>query len=172
MTTGFVSFRYLARYQGIEDDAIDRISGIEEIAHCGTAGRGADAKVLFLKGIDNHISNVTIIIDNEIVLRPARHSDHRGWPSGELTSALRASIVILLRRCVGNVYYQAGGNSRLSVCSRKVRSNARANQAIAFARCRDEALAIEYCNFPAAARNQAGTLQLPSSIRNCWPLDP
>ena len=66
----------LARHQGIEDDASDRIAGIKEIAHCGTAGRGANVKVLFLKGVDNHISNVTIIIADENVLRLAHHSDH------------------------------------------------------------------------------------------------
>jgi hypothetical protein len=57
------------------------------------------------------------------------------------------------------------------VCFWKVGSNARTHHAIAFARCRDEALPIKYCNFPSAARTQPGTLQLSGSIGDGWPLD-
>ena len=52
-----------------------------------------------------------------------------------------------------------------------MRSNASTDHAIAFTRCRDEALPIKYCNFPSTARNQPGALQLPGSIRDGWPLD-
>ena len=53
-------------------------AGIEEITHCGPAGRAADAKVLFLQGADNHISNVAIIIDDENLLRLALIPTTRG----------------------------------------------------------------------------------------------
>jgi hypothetical protein len=57
------------------------------------------------------------------------------------------------------------------VCFGQVRSDMRPDHAIAFARCRDEALPIKYYDFPSAARNQSGALQLPGGIRDGWPLD-
>ena len=45
-----------------------------KIAHHGTARRGANAIVLFLKDVYNDIPNVTVIIDDENMLRLAGHS--------------------------------------------------------------------------------------------------
>jgi hypothetical protein len=52
-----------------------------------------------------------------------------------------------------------------------VRSDARPDQLITFARFRHEALPIKYRDLPSAARNQTGTFQLPGSIRDGRPLD-
>ena len=57
------------------------------------------------------------------------------------------------------------------VCFGKVKSEARPNQLITFARCRREAAPIKYRDLPSAAFNQTGTFKLPGSIRNGWPLD-
>jgi hypothetical protein len=57
------------------------------------------------------------------------------------------------------------------VCFGKVKSEARPDQLITFARCLREALPIQYRDLPAAARNQTGTFQLPGSIRDGRPLD-
>jgi hypothetical protein len=59
----------------------------------------------------------------------------------------------------------------LRVCFGKVKSDARPDQLITFARCRHEALPIEYRDLPPAARNQTGTFQLAGGIRDAWPLD-
>lgn len=53
----------------------------------------------------------------------------------------------------------------------EVRSDPRSDQLIAFARFPQETLPIKYRDLPSAARNQAGTFQVPSSIRDGWPLD-
>ena len=58
----------------------------------------------------------------------------------------------------------------LCVCFGKVRSDARPDQLITFARCRHQALPIKYRDLPSAARNQTATFQLPGSIRDGWPL--
>src|SRR5215469_15138737 len=54
----------------------------------------------------------------------------------------------------------------------KVKSDARPDQLIAFTRCRDEPLPIEYRDLLSAAPNQTGAFQLPGSIRDARPLDP
>jgi hypothetical protein len=58
----------------------------------------------------------------------------------------------------------------LHVCFGKVRSDARPDQLITFARFRHEALRIKYRDLPSAARNQTGSFQLPGSIRDTWPV--
>ena len=57
------------------------------------------------------------------------------------------------------------------VCFGKVKSEARPDQLIAFARCLREALPIKYRDLPSAEFNQTSTFQLPGSIANAWPLD-
>jgi len=59
----------------------------------------------------------------------------------------------------------------LRVCFGKVRSDARPDQLITFARFRHEALPIKYRDLLSAAHNQTGTFQLSGSIRDGWPLD-
>ena len=59
----------------------------------------------------------------------------------------------------------------LHVCFGKVRSDARSDQLITFARFRHEALPIKYRDLLSAAHNQTGTFQLSRSIRDGWPLD-
>jgi hypothetical protein len=66
------------RHEDIEDDTIDRIAGFQKIARDGTVWRRANV-VVCLKAGDNHIPNVTVIIDDENMLRLAPHrSDTRG----------------------------------------------------------------------------------------------
>ena len=57
------------------------------------------------------------------------------------------------------------------VCFGKVKSEARPDQLITFARCLREALPIKYRDLPSAAFNQTSTFQLPGGVRNGWPLD-
>ena len=57
------------------------------------------------------------------------------------------------------------------VCFGKVKSEARPNQLITFARCRREAAPIKYRDLPSAAFNQTGTFKLPGSIRDGRPFD-
>ena len=57
------------------------------------------------------------------------------------------------------------------VCFGKVKSEARPDQLIAFARCLREALPIKYRDLSSAAFNQTSTFQFPGSIANAWPLD-
>jgi hypothetical protein len=52
-----------------------------------------------------------------------------------------------------------------------VRSDARPDQLITFARFRDETLPIKYRDLLSAAHDQTGTFQLPGNIRDGWPLD-
>ena len=52
-----------------------------------------------------------------------------------------------------------------------MKSEARSNQLITFARCLREALPIQYRDLPSAARNQTDTFKLPGSIRDGWPLN-
>jgi hypothetical protein len=52
-----------------------------------------------------------------------------------------------------------------------VRSDARPDQLVTFARFRHEALPIKYRDLLSAARNQTGTFQLPGSLRDGWPMD-
>ena len=59
----------------------------------------------------------------------------------------------------------------LRVCFGKVRSDARPDQLITFARFRDETMPIKYRDLPSAAHDQTGTFELPGSIRDRWPLD-
>src|SRR5438132_12232761 len=59
----------------------------------------------------------------------------------------------------------------LRVCFGKVRSDARPDQLITFARFRHETLPIKYRYLPSAARDQTSSFQLPGSIRDSWPLD-
>ena len=61
--------------------------------------------------------------------------------------------------------------SLLRVGFGKVRSDARPDQLITFARFRDEALPIKYRDLLSAAHDQTGTFQLPGSIRDGWPMD-
>ena len=58
----------------------------------------------------------------------------------------------------------------LCVCFGKVKSDARPNQLIAFARCRHEALPIKYGDLPSAALNQTGMFHVSDGIGNGWPL--
>ena len=76
------------------------------------------------------------------------------------------------RRCVGNVHYQTGAAPFfLRACFGKVRSDARPDQLVTFARFRHEALPIKYRDLLSAAFNQTGTFQLPGSLRDGWPMD-
>ena len=52
-----------------------------------------------------------------------------------------------------------------------MKSEARPNQLIAFARRLREALAIKYRDLPSAAFNPTSTFKLAGSIRDGWPLD-
>jgi hypothetical protein len=52
-----------------------------------------------------------------------------------------------------------------------VKGDAFPHQSITFTRCLREALPIKYRDLLSAALNQTGTLQLPGSIRDGWPLD-
>jgi hypothetical protein len=54
----------------------------------------------------------------------------------------------------------------------KVRSDARPNQLITFARFRYEALPIKNRDLLSAAGNQTGAFQLPGRIRDGGPVDP
>ena len=70
------------------------------------------------------------------------------------------------------MYITVRWNATISfICFGKVKSDARPNQLITFARCRREALPIKYRDLPSAAFNQTGTFELPGSIRDGWPLD-
>jgi hypothetical protein len=51
-----------------------------------------------------------------------------------------------------------------------VKSKARPDQLITFARCLREALPIKYRDLPSAAFNQTGTFEFPGSIRDGRPL--
>ena len=57
------------------------------------------------------------------------------------------------------------------VCFGKVKSQARPDQLITFARCLGEALPVNYTDLPPAAFDQTGTFELPGGIRDGWPLD-
>ncbi len=72
---------------------------------------------------------------------------------------------------VGIVHYRIGNSTHLCVCFGKVKSEARSNQLITFARCLREALPIQDRDLPSAPRNQTGTFQFPGSIRDRWPLN-
>ena len=65
----------------------------------------------------------------------------------------------------------AGGGSFFWVCFGKVKSDARPNQLITFARCLGEALPIKYRDLPSAGLDQTRTFQLADSIRDGWPMD-
>src|SRR5271166_7137231 len=65
----------------------------------------------------------------------------------------------------------AGRARFLRVCFGKVRSDARPDQLITFARFCDQALPIKYRDLLSAARNQTGAFQLPGSISDGWPMD-
>ena len=52
-----------------------------------------------------------------------------------------------------------------------MKSDARPDQLITFARCLLEAMPIEYRNLTTAARDQTGTFQFPCNISDGWPLD-
>jgi hypothetical protein len=65
----------------------------------------------------------------------------------------------------------SAGTRFLRVCFGKVRSDARPDQLITFARFRHEALPIKYRDLLSAARNQTSTFQFPGSIRDGWPMD-
>jgi hypothetical protein len=60
------SFRWSAREildspdQGIENDAIDRIVGFQEIAHQGTVCHRANAIVVVLKDFDEYVPDVNL----------------------------------------------------------------------------------------------------------------
>src|ERR1700737_4463262 len=69
------------------------------------------------------------------------------------------------------MYITESATRFLHVCFGKVRSDARPDQLITFARFRHEALPIKYRDLPSAARNQTGTFQLPGSIRDTRRLD-
>jgi hypothetical protein len=51
-----------------------------------------------------------------------------------------------------------------------VKSEARPDQLITFARCLREALPIKYRDLPSAAFNRTGTFEFPGSIRDGRPL--
>ena len=57
------------------------------------------------------------------------------------------------------------------LCFGKMRSDARPDQLITFARFRHEALPIKYRDLLSAACNQTGAFKLPGSIRDRWPMD-
>src|SRR6202158_5778535 len=66
---------------------------------------------------------------------------------------------------------ESSGNRFLHVCFGKVKSDARPDQLITFARCLLKALPIKYRDLTLAARNQTGTFQFPCDIGDGWPLD-
>src|SRR5271166_1583763 len=59
----------------------------------------------------------------------------------------------------------------LCVCFGKVRSDARPDQQITFARNLHEARPIKYRDLPAAALDQTGLFHAPDGIGDGWPLD-
>ena len=70
------------------------------------------------------------------------------------------------------MYITVGEDANLShVRFGKVKSKARTDQLITFARRRREAPPINYRDLPPAACNQTGTFKLPDSIGDAWPLD-
>src|ERR1700722_10679188 len=70
------------------------------------------------------------------------------------------------------MYITVGGTLTLSAeCFWQVKSEARTDQLIAFARCLGEALPIEYRDLTPAAFNQSGTFQFLGGIADAWPLD-
>ena len=75
-----------------------------------TAGHTGNAEVVFLKGIDNHIPNVSVIVDDENVLRVAHHSSTPVVsPKRRDVSPPTVLIVTSMSRCVGNVHYRISG---------------------------------------------------------------
>jgi hypothetical protein len=52
-----------------------------------------------------------------------------------------------------------------------VKSEARPNQLITFARCLSEALTIKYRDLPSAGLDQTRTFQLADGIGDGWPVD-
>jgi hypothetical protein len=58
-----------------------------------------------------------------------------------------------------------------SLCFGKVKSEARPNQLITFARYLRKARPIKYCDLPSAAFDQIGAFKLPGGIRDGRPLD-
>ena len=63
--------------------------------------------IVFLKGVDNHIPNVPVIIDDDNVASTGpSFFDHPCFPRRADVSPLPVLIVTSLRRCVGNVYYR------------------------------------------------------------------
>jgi hypothetical protein len=74
---------------------MNRIAGFQKIAHHGTARCRANAIVLFLEDVDNHLPNVTVIIDDENMLRLAhRSSHHRGkFPGSQTLASLDCDLV-------------------------------------------------------------------------------
>jgi hypothetical protein len=86
------------------------VSPVSRKSHQGAAGYSGNAEVVFLKGIDNHIPNVSVIVDDENVLRVAHRSfDLVVSPKRTDVSRLPVLIVTSLRRCVGNVHYRIRG---------------------------------------------------------------
>ena len=69
------------------------------------------------------------------------------------------------------MYITERGATISLVCLGKVKSEARPDQPITFARCRGESPPIKYGDLPAAVFNQSGTFELPDSIRDGWSLD-
>ena len=70
------------------------------------------------------------------------------------------------------MYITVGGTLTLSAeCFWQVKSEARPDQLIAFARCLGEAPPIKYRDLPSASFNQTGTFQLSDSIRDAWSVD-
>ena len=57
------------------------------------------------------------------------------------------------------------------VCLGKVKSEARSDQLIAFARCLGEALPIKDRDLLTSLRNQPGALKLPDGVGDGWSLD-
>ena len=73
---------------------------------------------------------------------------------------------------VGNVHYRNGRElAILLVCLGQVKTEARPNQLITFARRIRETLTIEDRDLPAAGLDQARTFQFADSIRDAWPMD-
>src|SRR5580698_2573215 len=69
------------------------------------------------------------------------------------------------------MYITKRGTPKVSVvCLGQVKSEARPDQLIAFARCLGEALPIQYRDLPSATFDQTGMLQLLGSIADAWPL--
>jgi hypothetical protein len=70
--TGFLQLEcqrntVFSRQQNIEDDAIDTIVDLQNVAHRGAVGYGGHAIVAILEHFDHDVADVVIVVDDENV---------------------------------------------------------------------------------------------------------